>query len=414
MNKRPYFSFFLSVYPLILLILPFSWWNNNLYMLGGDDIKIEYLNPSLYINAIINSNIINNAESESILIQDISNVPYFIFLFTLAKILPFLNLQLLVYGGVLSVSFFGFYWMSKKMPGINNQGTVIDVLIRFTVANMYAFSSFAIFSLWDHQLHPFIYVATLPIIFGMFLRSALKFSLAKCLVVAILITISPSFYSNLPWLIPILMSGLPFFLCILLNSPKSFFATSIVITVISIALVFTIPLTIFSFKSYSSGMFLSDVVAGSVRAFLEVNSDNSSMNFFALIPPHQFIFSRLWIFREMPTIFFIILYLTVIFVSLLFISLVGTLFIKNKLIKNNILLGVLLSYLLSFILYAGGSKYILEILANGMSEFPIFIMFRNNYDKFSLAVSLYSCIFLLYGLIKGYSILNNIKKPHNI
>ena len=410
MYKKSKFNIFLITYTALLLILPFGWWDNNLNMLGGDDTKIIYFNPSLYLNSIINSNVINFSQAESILIQETSNAPFYAFLFVINKTLPFLNLQLLIFGMVLSFSFIGFYWMSSNMPGIKNENSKSEEIIRFTAANMYTLSTFAIYTLWDHQLYPLIYMASCPIIFGIFLRSSIKFSINKCLAASILIAFIP-LYSNLPWLIPILICGIPFFFFMALNSPRNFLYTCVTIVVTSGILVFTIPLIAFTFQSYSSGMFLPDVIAGSVRAFLEVNSNNIAINFFAFIPPQQFQISRLWLFQEYPIAYLIIQNATSCIVILLCI-LMGIVFFMNKksLIKNNILMGILLSYLLSFILYTGGNKYIMEILARGMKDFSIFIMFRNNYDKFSLAVTIYSSILIIYALTTFNNLIQNYKK----
>ena len=39
------FGNIIALYALILVAIPFTWWDNSLYLLGGDDIKLEYAYP---------------------------------------------------------------------------------------------------------------------------------------------------------------------------------------------------------------------------------------------------------------------------------------------------------------------------------------------------------------------------------
>ena len=131
------FANVIALYALILVAIPFTWWDSSLYLFGGDDIKLEYAYPLQKLKNILFTNLTSKGLSESALIHDFSSVPFLVVLSSIHFILPFTNLQLVISGIVMCCGFLGFYWMSGVLPGINKDDNLISKFIRFTTANLY-------------------------------------------------------------------------------------------------------------------------------------------------------------------------------------------------------------------------------------------------------------------------------------
>lgn len=416
MNKNKQYMIVFILYVLFLALLPFLWWNSNLFLLGGDDIKLEYINPLFKLQNILSTDKIRSAWTESTLIHDFSNVPFLVLLLSIHLLFPYLNLQLLISSLIMSFGFLGFYWMCGALPGFNNANKISN-FIRFTAANLYIFSTFTIYTLWSHQLYPYIYIGIVPFLVSLIIKSTTEYSLNKGILSSLIIAFSPSFYSNIPWLLPVFICGIPMIsMVIVFSKIKNFLKTMILISIVSCALMFPTFLSISIFKSYTTGIFSLDSISNSIHVFQQVNLNNSIWNIFSLQPAQEFLYTETWMYKNMLQITKLIKVIMIEVFILLIALLMYSLRAKKQINlrkKITFLLGISVSYSFSVIGYMGGGKIVLSFLAGLMETFPLLIMFRNNYDKFSLSIALYSSIFIAYLLLIVYKNSNNLYKNLN-
>lgn len=397
----------ISLYTLLLMLLAFTWWPANLHLVGGDDIKYEYIDPSSKISSLLNGDKVMLSPSESYLTHEISGFPFYVILSSLHTIFPFLNTQQLIDSLVLAGGFLGFFWMTSVIPVVGQARGYVPLVVRFVAANVYVFSTFNIVTVWDHQLPVYIDIAVLPFVLGFVIRSATNYSLADCVVVALLIALSPAPYGSIPWLVPVVLCGMPLLIAFAFEQPKDLCYTFATILLVCVILLFPAFITMAEFRGYSSGMFASDQVKESIRGFIELNKNNSLIYPLALTPPQDFLLVKLSLYREMPGMFKGVIYSLAVTMVALFVTAVLIVWRPGNRGNRRIIIGVLLSWLLCVILYAGGGNgAFLSFLVEAMKEFPFLTMLRNNYDKFGMAISLFSSLMIFYALIYIYGSFN--------
>lgn len=384
-------------------MLPFTWWPDNLYLLGGDDTKFEYIAPYLKLAPLFYGDAVMLAGSESGLIHEISSIPSYIVIAVLHTVLPFLNTQHLVHALVLAGGFLGCFWMLSMVPVVGRTQGYVPLFVRFVAANVYAFSTFNIVTMWDHQLPSYMYIATLPFIVGFIMRSVQKYTVVDSVAAALLLAFSPTPYGSVPWLIPVVICGLPLVIALALERPKDLFYTLATFLIASVVLLFPTIIAMVEFRGYSAGMFASDQVKESVRVFTELNKNNDLIYPLALTPPQDFLLSKLSLYREMPGLFRGVINTLAATMGALFVAAVLVVRRRENRGNRRIIVGVLLSWGISVIFYAGGGNGVLHaILVAGMEEFSFMIMLRNNYDKFNIAISLFSSLMVFYSLMYIY------------
>ena len=377
-----------------------------MHLVGGDDSKYEYLAPEDKISALLSGNIVSIAVSESALIHEVSAFPFYCIIFLLKKLFPYLNVQQLVNGLVFSGSFLAFFWMTSILPGISRREYTEFFIIRFIASNAYAMSLFTAITLWSHQLPVFVYLATIPLIFGLLVTSMAQFSLVKCLAAGLVLSLSPSPYASIPWVIPVLICALPFVYVLIYTKPIDALITITVFLLTILLLLFPTMIAMSEYRIYSSGMFDPEATRESIRIFTEVNKNNSLIYPLGL-SPNAWLLESLPIYQNSKKIFNFAVYLqSAITIGLALISILATARTKNK-IKRNIFAGIILSWILSLILYTGGGVNILfNLLVAGLEGFPFLTMFRNNYDKFAIAIAFFSSIMIFYSLAVQFDKLN--------
>lgn len=397
----------ISLYTLLLMLLAFTWWPANLHLVGGDDIKYEYIDPSSKVSSLLNQDEVMLSGSESYLIHEISGFPFYVILWLLHAILPFLNTQQLVNSLVLAGSFLGFFWMVSTIPVVGKARGYVPLVLRFVTANVYVFSTFNIVTVWDHQLPVYIDIAVLPFIVGFIIRSATKYSLADSVAAALLMALSPAPYASVPWLVPVAMCGLPLLVALVLERPKDIFYTLATVFIAGAALLFPAIITMTEFSGYSSGMFASDQLKESIRVFTELNKNNNLIYPLALTPPQDFLLAKLSLYREMPGMFKGVIYTLATTMFALAVTSVLVIWRRENRGNRRVFVGVLLSWGLGVILYAGGGNgVLLSFLVEAMEKFPFLMMLRNNFDKFGMAISLFSSLMIFYSLVYIYCSFN--------
>lgn len=404
----------ISFYTILLMLLPFTWWPSNLHLLGGDDIKYEYIDPYLKLASLFNNDAVMLTGGEGGLLHEISSFPFYIILTALHTILPFLDTQHFVHSFVLAGGFLGYFWMLTMIPVVGRVRGDIPLLVRFVAANVYAFSTFNIVTVWDHQLPAYVYIATLPFILGFILRSAQKYTVVDSMAAALLLAFSPTPYGSIPWLAPVVICGLPLIVALAFERPKDIIYTLATFLIASMLLMFPTIIAMVEFSGYSTGLFSSDVLRDSIRGFIELNRSNTLIYPISLVPPQEWLLNKFSLYRELPWLFRGGVYiLAAIMFTLIAVAVLVAVRRENR-GHRGVFVGVLLSWLLSVIFYAGGGgKALLSLLVAGMEKFPFLIMFRNNYDKFGMAISVFSSLIIFYLLMYIYINFNEHEKFKN-
>lgn len=407
------------VWICFLLAVPFLWWSQELYFLGGDDIKYEYVYPQLKLEAILEGGFSHLAPNESVLLYEISGFLFFLVLTILKFIFPFLNLQTFTNTVVLAGSFASFFWLTgilSHRPAPNRT----QFAIRFLAANIYALSSFQIATLWISQLPVYVYIFTVPLIFGLLLKSATSFSWWHTVLAALIVAISPSPYGSIPWTLPIAICSLPIVISLLFRSLFATLATLTLFGLASLVLAFPALIAMGTFAAYSPGTFSNSQVSDSVRLFIEVNNQNSVITSLALLPT-DLIANGLPVFRDYPKtsafLLAVVALITTIIILMAIILRIRLYFVpalhgmtRKQSQPKSLFCGILLAWVICVFLYSGGgSTYFVEMIGAWMKKFPWLIMFRNNYDKFAIAISLFSALIVYQSF---WTILEWIESKH--
>lgn len=391
------------LYAGVLALVPFTWWPANQHLVGGDDIKYEYVKPATKLASLLDGNLARLSVSESAVIHEVSGFPFYLVITTLRKALPFINTQQLINSFILAGSFLAFFWMIAAIPIADQPQGRFHIVGRFVAANVYALSTFNIPTMWSHQLPEYVYMATLPLIIGFLIRSATRYSAADSTTAALILAISPSPYGSAPWLIPVAICGLPLAIALAINRPRDTLWTSMIFFFTTGILLFPTIISMIEFGGYSPEMFDSGIVKGSIAGFKALSQNNSLIYPIALTP-NEWMLPNIPLYRTLPWLFYgAIIILAVIMLALAIVSVLSTLLQSNH-VDKTVSTGVLLSWGLSIILYVGGgTKMLLTTLVTLMETFPLLIMFRSNYDKFGMAISLFSSIMVFYSLMTIYS-----------
>jgi hypothetical protein len=402
------------LYTVLLALLPFLWWPAGQHLVGGDDSKYEYIAPVSKLALLFSGDIGGLAVSEGAVIHEVSAYSFYLILAALREVLPFLNTQQLVNGLVFAGSFLAFFWMTSVLPAVGLAPGRILMLARFVAANVYSLSMFTMITMWSHQLPVFVYLATLPLTLGFFVRSTRQFTLTDSLAASLVLSLSPFPYASTPWLLPVVICGLPLGLALALERPKDTLLTIVTFFSATLVLLFPVWIAMTEFRAYSEGMFSTDSVLESLRVFKELNFNNSL--FYPLgLSPHRWLLGNIPIYRSSPSLFESVVYLHAAIMIFFVIIFIVAIMRPITQVYRKVYVGVLLSWGLSLVLYTGGGTEIFfNLIVASMEAFPFLTMFRNNYDKFSMAIAFFSGLMVFYSLLLAYSFRSSNKVVYSI
>jgi hypothetical protein len=150
---------------LILVILPFFWFPNNLYILGNDDTGLEYYNP---LGALKNaSSLFYSADGLPSVNQLMGYEFIYVLLLNLIRLVTFnkINLELLIYGIIIGGSFF---YITKILELLNENKKSFG----FYIAGLfYAMSSYFFFAEYIYIMPSMLLIFVAPIIVFYLLKS---------------------------------------------------------------------------------------------------------------------------------------------------------------------------------------------------------------------------------------------------
>lgn len=397
------YKFIPVAYAAILVFIGFTWRSQDLFLVGGDDIKLEFFDPHSKFSSFILWSKYSLTGSESYVIHELSSLPFYGILYLIHSMIPFINLQNLINGFVFGGSFLGFYWMLAKFDHELIRGDAFQEFIRFTASNIYAISTFSIVTLWSNTLPVYLDIAIMPIILGLLFSSFHRFSLLNSVSAALVLTFSPAPYGSMPWLLPILICFLPIFFSYCLTNLRNAFLTTGSFFLSTCLLMFPAIILIFQLGGYSNEMVTSTSLSDGIRVYRELNRDNSLLMALGGTPPQSWSLSHLHIYKVAPKTIYIFSYIAsfgLIFIAILNLWLAFRAHITRARALKTI--SVVISWLTASILYTGGGQYCVSLMIWLMKIFPILVMFRNNYDKYSIAISIFFSLFMYFGTLNIY------------
>lgn len=395
-------SALIIIITLVLILIPQLFWGK-LFIVGGDDSRLYYIFPQQFLDNFVfkisSDNILGNIAGYSPR-SFLAPVIYIIFLL---KQIPFLNVQLLMYGLNLGLGFLFFYfflgiWIKDK----KNYSIYIKIIASF----LYVFSTYLINTLYVNQLLAVYLVFTIPCSLYFFLKALEGKNIFLLLLSSLVFSIFSSTFNTLPWSAAVFIVLIPILIYEFWKQKKIFIFYSLIFSFVTILLNlhWLLPL----FYSYFNKM-------GSVSAIDYYSSEQFKISSNNLIRAVTGIFGQLnIIFNERNTLFVknfsIFIFLKEVFI--LTIVSAGIFIKKSDIIFRKYYLVGLSSLLLAFFFFSpsfGNWSVNLFIFLN--NKIPFFSMFRNMYDKFSFALAFaYSFSFAISLVI----IVNIIKSKKTI
>lgn len=371
-----------------LMIVPYAFWHSGLYRVGGDDSLLYYMFPREMLGQFTSSLIGDNAPSGvGTYGQQLYTAPFFTLLSLLNEVLP-LNLQLVSYGLVLSVGFLGFSYL---LGSIIREDDPHGELSRIVGGLVYSLSTFAAYTVWTSQLLSVYLVPVFPICLGLFIKAVDKRDLRRIVLCALVASVfSSAILAGGPWLLAMALVFLP---VVSLRISRrharralAYAGAFILIFVFLNAywLLYASHGALSKSETTRSGFSFSQQEETLIRTVAEDNSLTYPMlNLFHKGIQERFAWSALPIYRNWHLR---LLLANVIFIIV--IMLAGGLVAKMPGLRRPYAASVL-TYLLALYFFT------VSIGDWGMRTFlwlgkhvPGFLMFRNMYDKFGLALAL--------------------------
>lgn len=382
----------LSCLAIFIFLIPTVFWGDR-YIVGGDDSRLYYLFPKEYLNNFSFNIIGNNTLGGNLGYLAVSySVPIVCLIYLIQYIVPFFNIQMVMYGLNLSFGFLFFYLFLQEFI---NKKTTFLFWASITASLFYIFSNYVTKTLYQHQLISIYLIAVLPGCLYLFTSGVRRRSMFFILASSLLYSLCSSTILSAPWLLPVVFTLIPFFLYFARRNGGYFwFALFLFIgsTVLFNAywiIHYGIPLV----TKTGEQNFASSLLSSTLK---KQNDDVIVALTYLNRPVGQMVnFLRTsWADRQGITVFQCI---GAVYVSVILLA--GTVVFKvKKEIRNRYTVAVigLLFAMLFFTPNFGDWNTRLFQLCNNV--IPFFSMFRTMYDKFSLAMAFHFAFSLFVSL----------------
>lgn len=376
---------------LSLFLIPFLFWGN-LRLVGGDDSQLYYFFPYQYLkNFAVNIISDNSLGGIGVYYPQAFLILCSLFLYFVKSIFFFVNIQFLMYGLNLALGFLFFYLLLSLFI---NKDDSTHLLIKVLSSLTYVLSIFSAYSVWSHHLLSLYLITLFPM--GMFLF--LKAVMQKKFYLVILNTLILSFFSAVvftpPYLIALIISFSPSLLWIAFKNKKVFMKYSI------FSLVFFTLLNLFWIIPFLHTLITPNIsfgIGNKINAAESLASGRGVIT--AVSGQNQILYPLFNLFHKSIQInfnwdtyaIFTSWYLSFILVGLATSSaiiLAGTVGLNKIGRYKPIYISAILGWLIILFFYTaniGGWGLNLFIWLN--DHIPGFVMFKNMYDKFSLAMA---------------------------
>lgn len=363
-------------------------------MVGGDDTRLYYLFPIEYLKNFSFKVIANNTLGGNIGYMPVSfSAPIILFLVFFKAVFPHINTQLLAYGLILSTGFIFMYlflqlWVSKK----NFSTLAAGILASLS----YVFSPFVGKTLFQNQQLSIFLVMIVPVSLFFFIFGVKKRNICFILVSSIVYSLFGAGILGAPWFIPVLFTSIPLGILLWNREGRYMLKASGVFIFVTVLLnVYWIIHMLFPlFQPHNVMNFAQSLSRSTYR---QQNIDLISALSLLNSPVNQIlgIVRTSWVERMVPTL--IESYGTGI---LFLIFLAGTFLKKVHISLRRIYLTAGLGLIISMIFitpnFGGWNLWIFQILNDRV---PLFALFKNMYDKFSLAISFHYAFALFVSLV---------------
>ena len=265
-----------------LFLLPFSWTAQNLYNLGGDDSRLYFYSPIDWLKSIsFYSWFAGYFGSHS---PQQAYLPLNIFSLALKHLFPFLNLQTMLYGLILSFSFLVIFLILKELLKTKDRASFYAAILG---GLSYVFSPLIYYSQWTFPLSSLIGIVGYPLIFFLFFK-ALRKQRIEYLVIGALISLAFSillFYVSLSWLAAFLIGISLFYLFYIIFFPEQLklvikYSLIYIFFIILINALWLLPESFSFFQQAQLTVTSALSVSGREMGIINVNAVASSMNIF--------------------------------------------------------------------------------------------------------------------------------------
>jgi hypothetical protein len=381
--------------------MPSLFWGD-LYIVGGDDSRLYYIFPFEYLRNFAFNVIGGNTLGGNMGYFPVSYpAPILLVLTVLKHVFPMWNTQLLAYGIILSFGFLFFYkflleWVPAKNTYTFASGIVASLL--------YIWSPYVTRTFYQHQLISIFSVIAVPGFLYLFVAGVKRKNIGYVMASSLLYSLLSSTVYSLPWMLPVVFTLIPLFVYFARQHRDYVWkalAIFVVVTVLSNMywiIHYVVPLLYQTGESLTSKTFLS-------QEFIKQNNDTIAALTRLNAPVYQIIsFLRTsWSSREGPT-----LLQSIGVVYIFFILLAGTVIRKVAKSFRRLFIVAVIGLLVAMLFVTpsfGEWNLLLFQLLN--RYVPFFGMFRNMYDKFSLAMA-FNYAFTLYVALV---LLGNVRFP---
>lgn len=377
---------------LVLFVIPLFFWGD-LYFVGGDDSKLYYLFPWEYLIHFTSKIISDNQLGTLGYYFSQSYISTFtLLLVVLNKVFFSLNTQMIFFGLILSSSFFAFHSLLGLFYKDHSGVRIVSSLV-------YALSNFSIYTIWQSQLFSIVLLAVFPWVLRLFLKGIMEKSYVYILISSIIFSLFGIVLFAVPWLAALVLASFPVLVCVFFRERNFFFKSSFLfLSLVFLLNFFWIFHFLYSPFSSDDGYGGNDMISSTVSEEFKLSNQQ---NIYEVSKGNDLVYPFLNLFHkdiqadygwETYAIFsswnlkfygLNIIFPAVIFSGLLF------LFRKNtKNIDRKVYIAALTSWLLILFLFTvkvGG--WGVDMFTWMSNTIPGFVMFRNMFDKFGMAMA---------------------------
>ncbi len=387
-----------------LFLVPFFW----IFTMGGDDGKFYYLFPFEFLKNFSNENIFNDLGSFN---PHQYIIPFSFLVFLFKKILFFVNTQKLFFGLNLSLGFLFIY----LFLGIFDRDTIDSnksFAAKITASLFYSLSIFSYYTLWITQLFSMYLISLFPLVLYLFFKSVKEQKTIYLILTSLILSLFSIIILSIPWLLALVIAALPLISYIFLKNKKRF--TKYFLILIVLFFLLNVYWLVGFILSSGSGGLVGDILSSDFRKentylIQAVSSHNS-----VLYPLFNLFHKNIQIDYGWPEKDLYLMYLLQLlpdnFLFLMVVMLPVFFYKKANKEDNNIYALALLSWVITLFLYTVNiGTWGLPLFIWLTNTVPGFVLFRNMYDKFAIAMS-FSYAFLLFISLK--IIFNTINIKH--
>ncbi len=403
---KNYQKLLLGVIFIALFFIPF-FWN---FTVGGDDGKFYYIFPFEFLKNFTTENIFN----------DLGNfnpqqyiIPFAFLLSILNKIFFFVGTQKIAFGLNLSCGFLFFYlFLSIFDKDVLDKTN--SFAAKITASLFYSLSIFSYYTLWGSQLFSMYLIPLFPLALYLFFKSIQEKNIIYIIFVSLILSLFSVVTLSIAWSGALVIAALPLIAYFFWVNKKRFIGhLAVLICLFALLNVYWLVGYILSSSSGNvvaiETAFSNDFAKGNAKLIEAVSVHNSVLYpFFNLFhkdiqidygwPQEDIYINYLLKLLPLNLLFLIVVILPVFFYK------------KTNKSDAKIYSLALLSWIVVLFLYTAKiDEWGLPVFIWLTNTIPGFVIFRNMYDKFGVAMS-FSYAFLLFISLKILSNTVSIKK----